>query len=199
MKSDDLKLAWQSQGRQLDADSLLKEMQRNDQQFTRLIFARDAREIGVALVLLPLWVFLGTYLSLPWTWYLAIPAMLWIIGFMLFQRRRNRRQPSEPESLRARVQTMLQEVDHQIWLLRNVFWWYLLPPSIAIFAFFVQIAWEKGANPLLPILVVTALYGFLYWLNQLAVRVQLIPRRQELEALLASLAEETPAPESIGH
>ena len=46
---------------------------------------------------------------------------------------------------------------------------------------------EMGA---ISILTYGFTYGFVYWINQRTVRVQLAPRRQELETLLASLNED---------
>ena len=86
-----------------------------------------------SLLLVPLWLYLGVKLSLPWTWYLMVPALLWVAGYMLADRMRHKRQPPEPgEPLRQRVESSLAQVEHQIWLLRNVLWWYLLPMALAI-------------------------------------------------------------------
>src|SRR5262245_25454936 len=94
MKFDELQKAWQSEGAQarltVDADLLLKEVQRNHRLFAATIFCRDAREIGVALVLIPIWILLGIHWTLPWTWYLCVPALLWIAGFMYADRKRQR-------------------------------------------------------------------------------------------------------------
>ena len=71
-----------------------------------------------------------------------MPAITWVIGFILVDRIRHKQQPSEPgEPLLDCVKVSLTQVEHQIWLLRNVFWWYLLPFTIAILAFFAQLAW----------------------------------------------------------
>ena len=55
MNFEDLQKAWQSQdtGTKLiiDADVLLKEVQRNQQHFRATIFWRDVREVGVAFFL----------------------------------------------------------------------------------------------------------------------------------------------------
>ena len=81
--------------------------------------------------------------SLPWTWYLAVPAMLWIAGFMAADRMRHRRNPPEPgEPLRDCAERSLEEVKHQIWRLRNILWWYLLPLVVAMLGFFGQLAWQ---------------------------------------------------------
>jgi hypothetical protein len=205
MNPDNFQQAWQAQPSQtrltIDAELLLKEVRRNQRQFTATIFWRDVREVGLAVLMVPLWLYLGVKLSLPWTWYLTVPALVWIAGFMLTDRMRHKRQPPEPgEPLRQRVESSLAQVKHQIWLLRNVFWWGLLPPALSILAFFGQIAWEIRAGGWLAALVVAlvvlvgvVVFGAVYRLNQDAVRSELEPRREELEALLASLKDETPA------
>ena len=128
--------------------------------------------------MLPLWFYLGHRFNLPWSWYLGIPAITWLIVFILVDRYRHKQPPSKSgESLVDCVQASLAQVEHQIWLLRNVFWWYLLPCTIAIMAFFMQIAWCGSsalwmfALAVVPIVLLLALlYGFVYYLNQRAVR-----------------------------
>jgi ABC-type transport system involved in cytochrome bd biosynthesis fused ATPase/permease subunit len=85
-------------------------------------------------------------------------------------------------------------------LLRNVFWRYLLPFGAAMLAFVGHVAWlgRSGGwlTALVMAVVVAVAVGILaavYWLNQKAVRSELEPRRQELEVLLTSLSDETPA------
>jgi len=139
MGSDVYQQAWQAQARQtrvtVDANLLLKEVQRNQRDFRAIIFRRDFLEVGVALVMLPYWFYAGAVHSLPWTWYLTVPALIWIIGFFLIDRMRHRQTASEPGNpLLESVKDSLTQVEHQIWLLRNVFWWYLLPPTISISA-----------------------------------------------------------------
>lgn len=207
MSSDKYQAAWQAQASQtrltLHAGLLRGEVLRNRRTFRTTILMRDIREIGVALVMIPVWFYLGIAHSSPWTWWLGVPALLWVAGFMLAYRRRRPHQPSAPdEPLVHCVKTSLAEVEDQIWLLRNVFWWYLLPPSIAITAFFAHVTMQapihtpfdmlgRAGTFLLLSAFLAAIYGFIYWLNQRAVRKQLEPRRQELLMMLASLEEET--------
>ena len=203
MDPDNFKQAWRTQASQtrltIDAELLLKEVRRNQRYFTATIFWRDVREVGTSVLMVPLWIYLGVKHSSPWTWYLTVPALLWIAGYMLADRRRHKRQPPEPgEALWQHVKTSLAQVEHQIWLLRNVFWWYLLPLALSILAFFGQVSWQEragGWGPALGVLSVVALGGIvfagIYWLNQYAVRSELEPRRRELEALLMSLNDET--------
>jgi len=205
MDPDNLKQAWQTQSAQtrmtIDAEVLLKEVQRNQWHFTATIFWRDVREVGLAILMMPLWFYLGVKLSLPWTWYLTVPALAWIAGFMLADRMLHKRQPPEPdEPLRQRVETSLAQVEHQIWLLRNVLWWYLLPLALPILAYFGQSAWEARSGGWLAtltvavvVIVVVIVFTGIYRLNQNAIRSALEPRHQELEALLTSLKDETHA------
>ena len=202
MSGDSFQQAWQSQSRlTIDAEMLLKEVQRNQRQFTATIFWRDVREVGVALLLIAVWIYTGVRNSSPWTWYLAIPGLIWIAAFLLASRvRQRRRPPASGQPLRQGLESSLAEVEHQIWLLRNVFWWYLLPIALPALAFFGQSAWKERAGGWWTALALggaAAVAGIIlagvYWLNQKAVRAELEPRRQELEALLRSLQDEESA------
>lgn len=76
-----------------------------------------------------------------------VPVLVWIAAFMLADRMRHKRQPPAlGEPLRQRVESSLTQVEHQIWLLRNVLWWYLLPPALSILAFFGQVAWQARSG-----------------------------------------------------
>jgi hypothetical protein len=158
-----------------------------------MIFWRDFREVGIAMLLLPVWFYLGAMISLPWTWYLTVPVLVWMAGFLLVYRQRHMPR-SEPDGPLLRcVEDSLTEVEAQIWLLRNVFWWYLLPPSISITAFLVHLGWLSRARGWLPaagtVVMLASVYAVLYFANQYAVRSQLEPRRQELLTLLAGLKD----------
>jgi hypothetical protein len=205
MDPDILKKAWNTQSSQsrltVDVDQLLRDLQRQEQCFTAKIFWRDSREVGVALLMVPLWCYLGVKLSLHWTWYLMVPAMLWIALYMLVDRMRQKRQLPEPgDSLRCHAESLLAQVEHQVSLLRSVLWWYLLPLGLSALPFFSQIAWQErsagwptalGAS--LTVAVMVLAFAFIYWLNQCSVRTELEPRRRELQTLLMSLKDETPA------
>jgi CubicO group peptidase (beta-lactamase class C family) len=201
---DEYQQAWQAQSSQarvtVDANVLLKEVQRSQQNFRAMIFWRDFREVAVALLLLPIWFLMGYTLSLPWSWYLTVPAIIWGGGFILVNRKLHPQGPGEADKpLRESVKESLTQVEHQIWLLRNVFWWYLLPFALPILAFFAQVAWSlrfAGRLEALSFFVILAgsvfaMYSFIYYLNQRAVRVELEPRREELFTLLASLGDES--------
>ena len=204
MNPDEFKQAWQMQSSHtrltIDAELLLKEVRHNQQYFTAMIFWRDVREVGVALLLVPVWLYLGAKQSLPWTWYLAVPALLWVAGYMLVDRvRYNSQRPETGEPLRQCVQSSLAQVEQQIRLLRTVFWWALLPFTLAILPFLGQVAWQERSGGWWMALalsevvaLVVIVLGGVYWVNQYAVRCGLEPRRRELQTLLMSLDDETP-------
>ena len=203
---DNFQQAWHAASSQtritIDAALLRNVVQRSQRDFRATILNRDTLEIGVGLLLLPYWIYQGIVSSLPWTWWLGVPAIIWVIGFFLVDRRLHPQTPSEPgEPLVNCVKNSLSQVEHQIWLLRNILWWYLLPFAIAILAFFAQVSWQTGMKTgdwlaalgfaAFLFVFVFALYYRINYINQRAVRKQLEPRRQELLALLASLSDDT--------
>lgn len=202
MSLDKYQKAWESESSQVNAtfdpDRLSREVEQSQKSFQSTILWRDVREIGTSLVMIPIWLALGSSMSLPWTWYLTIPAMLWIAGFMFVDRKLHRQSTSVPgESVLTGARKSLAQVEHQIWLLRNVFWWYLLPPSISIMAFFVQVAWttsdgwlEFGLFAGFLGLFLFLVYGWIYRLNQSAVRDQLEPRRDDLQKIISYLEDD---------
>ncbi len=203
MAPDEFQQAWQAQASRtrvtIDADLLRQEVQRDQQDFRAKIFYRDFGEVGVALMLIPIWITLGVMTESTWSWYLTVPVLIWMAGFMLVYRRRHRQEPAEPdEPLLQCIQRSITEVEDQVWLLRNVFWWYLLPPSVSILIFFAHVSWQSRVGGWLFALIfflfmagfLIGLYTWIYFLNQRAVRLQLIPKREELLTLQASLQEE---------
>ena len=204
MNFEDMQKAWQAQPAQATAainpELLLREVRRNQRHFQSLIFWRDAREVGVATLL-------GIYFTgrgwhdHRWTDELLALVCFGIGAFMLADRWRQRGQrPVANDPLKACVTQSLREVTHQIWLLKNVLWWYLLPLGVALSIDILvprTPTWRTETAALQDIGIVVIMFslsfGFVYWLNQYAVRKQLAPRRRELAELLASL-EGSPAP-----
>ena len=200
MNFDDLQKAWKTQDAgprvTIDADLLLKEVRRNQRHFWMTLFWRDVREVGVAFLLALFFLHQGIRCQ-NWTFCLLALACFGVGAFMVADRLHQRRtQPAPEDSLKACIEISLHQVNHQIWLLRNVFWWYLLPIAaplgISVFASLWH-ARRLGYSALigggLYALIVVLLYWGIYWFNQFAVRKTLDPRRQELEALLAGFDE----------
>jgi len=193
MNFEDFQKSWQSQDAakkiSINADVLLNEVRRNQQQFRTTIFLRDFREVGVAAVLITVFIYMGWH---NWTNYLVAAACFFVGGYILFDRwRRRGNSPELGGTLKDCVATSLAEVRHQVWLLENIVWWYLLPLGVPVVFSMCWPTLQSGKPALAklafllgPVGVVALVYWFLYWLNQYAVKKTLRPRQQELEELL---------------
>ena len=199
MDPDPIKPTWQAQPQPaIDGERLLAEVRRDQRSFAATLFWRDVREVGLSLLMIPLWVYLGAALALPWTWYLMLPVLVWFPGFLLADRVRHPRRPPDPgEPLVRCVEESLAQVEHQIWLLRNVGWWGVLPFAVPAAAFLGHVYWLSAAGGWLAAVamggvaaVVGVILAWVYRLNQVAVRDVLEPRRRELQALLAGLGDQ---------
>lgn len=199
MTFEDMQKAWRSQGGppkvNLNANLVLKEVQRNKEYFEATVFWRDVREVGVALLMAGFFIYMADRTD-PWPNVVLVLACLWMAGFMLRDRwAQRKKQPLPGDPLRTCIKASLQQVNHQIWLLKGVLWWYLLPPTLGLafgLAHGVRRMQSAGVpvgwlGPGMFIGIVAVVVGGVYWLNQYTVKEGLIPRRRELEELLASL------------
>ncbi len=206
MNFEDLQKVWQCQHASAklsinaDTDVLLKEIRRNQQLWAAINFWGAVLEIGGE--------FLGTlYFSYQglrhanWTpfrlpdWDSLLVAFACAgVGtfrtFMLVDRFvQRRKQTTANDPLKACIEASLNEVNHEIWLQRNVFWWCWLPFTTALAVSFGYASLRFHTPKFLAFLVlfVIPLAWWGYRLSQFVVRKSLEPRRQELEALLTSL------------
>lgn len=199
MNFEEIQKNWQNQPEPesitVNTDIMLKEVQRNKQYFDAMIFWRDFREIGIAFVMTFVLIFMAIndqYLLL------LCPAIscIFVSAFMTIDRiqfKKKTLNDKSESSLAECIYASLAHVNHQIWLLKNVAWWYLLPFAIGISIPFFEGAWQlRGSDMLMSFLIKTfgfviILYIGIYYLNQYAVRKELQPRKEELQALLESI------------
>jgi CubicO group peptidase (beta-lactamase class C family) len=205
MNFEDLQKAWQSQNAgakvTINADLLMKEVRRNQRRFRATIFWRDVREVGVAFWLT--WYFTRRGLRTDaWTDCLVGLACFGVGAFMVVDRLLQRRKQAVANtSLVSCLETSLHQVNHQIWLLKNIFWWYLLPLSAALGVSVAVSGWQTRqhtsqlAGWCVYVVICTLLNWFIYWLNQAAVKKSLTPRKHELETLLAETGNPVDQPE----
>jgi len=168
MNFDDMQKAWQSQDpgakMTIDVDALLKEVRRNHQQFAATIFLRDVREVSVCALMMLFFLAWGLWWQW-WSFYLLPFCCFFVGAFFLVDRRiQNRRQPLKSESLRACVENSLAQVDHQIWLLKNIFWWYLLPVLIGVGAVAATVVWHGRTAGMKTMMGLAAVYVVVYGL-----------------------------------
>jgi Na+/proline symporter len=207
MNFEDLQKMWQAQDAgakvTINADVLLKEVRRNQQQFWATIFWRDVREVGVAFLLTLFFSYHGLRHH-DWTDFLVGFACFGVGSFMVIDRLLQRKKrPAQNDSIKACVQCSLHQVNRQILLLKNVFWWYLLPIALALEISICVSAWHSRNNLVValygfiaPTLIVVLIYWGIYRLNQFAVHKSLEPRKRELEALLSDTGEPVPPTET---
>lgn len=203
MNFEQLQNQWQQQNKEdtmiIDMGVLLKEVQRNKKQFDSMIFWRDVREAGGSLVMMVVFTVGAIYAN---DISLLFPALacLFVAAFMIIKRMRFKKEhPCSDNSatLSQCIRNSLANVNYQIWLLKNVFWWYLLPFILGISIFWIWVGWVARSSNI-ALLFIAGCFIFLfvtYWgvyrLNQKAVAKELQPRKDELESLLNSISNST--------
>lgn len=198
MSFDELRAAWQSQNPApqvtIDVELLLQEVRRNQRQLESRLFWRDATEISVAVVLTVSFLWLAARFGL-WSMYMCSLSCVFVGTFMAVDRAIQRaRRPSADATLQDCIEASLMQVRHQIWLLTNIFWWYLLPAGIGLFSAIGSFAGRaRNTSPfhLLALAGYASICVLIFWvvyrINMRAVQRGFEPRRAELESLLASL------------
>ena len=216
MNLEELQHAWENQPspydllRIKDPETLVKRFQEKSKGFTLLIYWRDIREsvVAFAVAVFFFWTIAGTSLLIAG---ITAACMSFVGVFIIVDRVvQRRKQPEASESILNNIRAALVEVEHQIWLLRNVIWWYLGPIYIATIVYMytaltLPLPWSEVPWSEMPqfdslftlvfvggvfVFVAAVIAGgnvFLYVVNQRAVRDDLEPRRAELVELLESL------------
>jgi hypothetical protein len=199
MSFEDIQQQWQHQNQRphpkVDADLLLQEVRRNQRSFQAAIFWRDFREVVAAVFVVIFFILRGR----DWTHHLLAVAGAGVGIFILVDRLRQRlHRPSQDENLKIFVEQSLQQWKHQIWLLKNVIWWYLLPITLPLLISF-SVGASNVPQAARQCSFTLLLMGFIYWLNRNVVKKYLIPRSLELEKLLAGISETGGENESASH
>jgi len=200
MTFDELQKTWQSPDSNpsltINSEILLREVRSNKEHFQSTVFWRDIREGGIAFVLFIFFLYHGLKMNV-WSLVLLALSCLFITVFLVVDRvSQIRKAPSHNETLTNCIESSLFQVEHQIWLLKNVFWWYLLPFLLGMVVFWGQIAWNmRSAGPdfwwshLKGISIGVLICWGVYHLNQWAVRKFLQPRREEIQEMLSQLKD----------
>jgi len=203
MDFDELQKVWKQvqDGSKLviDTDILTKEVKRNKKAFESAIFRRDALEITAGIIIAGVFLFgavkFGHNLLMTGSLILMAAYGLYVaIFFPVDHALQRRKAPRPSESLSDCIEESLIQVNHQIWLLKNVIWWYLLPCAVPAALYFIVVYWVKASHDWVSvilfsvsIIIVILVCWWAYRFNQSGVKKHLIPRKEELEQLLASL------------
>jgi len=194
MELESLKKAWQHRTvgafPEWPIVELVSSIQAKLKRFNRIIFWRDVREIGLALVLI---LFFG---RLIWTARSVMSRMgagVIIAGLILviakLLRARLKKRKGKPEAnIKEFFSAERDGIDAQIRLLRSVPWWYLGPLIFGVNVFFVGARGLSLAS-FVYLIATLILAAFIYRLNLMAVKKQLQPLREELNRLLHDLED----------
>ena len=205
---DNFQQAWQAQSSQtkvsIDADVLLQVVQRYQQSFRAVVQSSDYWGIGIAILMIPVWFYMGVSDSVPWTWYLTVPVLVWWVVFPIMYRIRHPLKPAQPdEPLVHCVERSLTEVDQQIWFHSKSFWWSASPLFVSVVTFAFHSAWLRsdGWLDLLSnmdsVVFFLACFSFLHFLSEKCGCEKYEPRRRELLTLLKSLQDETTSEDAL--
>lgn len=194
MKLDDFKVPWQRQQHDFDqqVDHVIKAVRSRMTWFDRVIWLRDLRESAVAVLLM---VWLSYEFLRHGEWLAKAGALMGILSCamivtILNWARLTGRAAGPGQPLQQYCTSELERVDRQIWLLRNVNWWYTGPLYVSLAMLLL------GANSA-PRAIVGSLTlllpvgWFIYWINQRAVRFDLVPLRDELASAMEVTDDQT--------
>lgn len=205
MNFEDLQHQWKQEGADvrlpIRSDLLLREIRRNQAAFYKEILWRDFREFFTSFLCGGLFVFFGY--RLDWSFFVSAAGMVYLAAFfVLYRRFCSVKAPVEHASLRDSVEDSLRELELQIGLSRNVFWWYLLWPSMGLVFPLLKLGFMQPTLSEVPPVVWMTLFLFIlvsagvYWANRYQIRKVLLPRRQELGDWLENLGGPSPSIET---
>ena len=142
--------------------------------FDRTIKHRNWRESGGAALVTVFFAFIAWQSpnALARAGNLVVAASgLWII-FSMLRHGREAPSPAADRTLADFQQALLRKYDHQIRLLKNVKYWYLLPLYVGLLLASAGIVMARTAQgqpawpQLIAMAVYTAVFGFVWWLNE---------------------------------
>ncbi|HOZ49982.1 MAG TPA: hypothetical protein PLO37_03540 [Candidatus Hydrogenedentes bacterium] len=202
MNLDKLRERWQALDASLtpnaDADDVTAACRGRASEFRTKMLVSDILEIGTGLVMAWVWAFPFTRLFAGHKplMYLGAAAILFVCAFLVGARvLRHRNAKPEFASVSDELRRHLYAVNQQIWLLRNLIWWYLLPAAFAILTVLIAVVLEAEKAHVNRVLINEAMYipcclllfvGIYYW-NQRAVRKDLLPLKKEVERILLDM------------
>ncbi len=198
MSFEDLQSKWQSHDHcmplRIDPSLLLNEVRRSHRAMEVELWQRDFTEMVAATIVTIAFTCFAIVLR-EWTLFVCAIGGLYVGLFFVFDRiKQARRRSAAEQTLLSIIEASLIQVNHQIWLLKNVFWWGLLPLIPGLVAFLGSAAWQSRHEGIVGQIIIAvvgiicvATFWYIYRLNLREVRINLEPRRAELEALKASL------------
>lgn len=202
MNLEELKDVWQSQNTRntVHAVLLLEAIRRKTRHYNRVLVIRNFREGWGTIIAALLLIFNTTSDAesqlqlLPW-----YSAMAILFGIGLYRVIDNTMQKKKTslnnDSVTSFIISSLSEIEHRIWLLTNIFWWWVLPILVGCALIVFQIILLVGLqDPVSMVRKLSVGVGIgvvvvcaVYWGNLWTARKYWLPRKAELEEIYKSL------------
>jgi hypothetical protein len=193
MNEQDLKNIWQSSGNQdrvqFDKTKLIADLELNLNQLKKSIRHRDWREIGVAIMMIPLFGFTAYKIPFMLSKVGAIIIVGWcmlLIVRLVMAKKNKVIMPTESYInylLKSRAYLQAQKE-----LLDTVLYWYILPSVTGVLLFFMGFGLST-AQRIIFSGVTLGLGIFTYLLNKHAVRKGILPRLHRIDDIIKNLKE----------
>lgn len=211
MLEQELKNIWKSSSQveqiKFDLSRLVIDLDSKMKRIEKVIRGRDLREIGAALIVVPLFGYLAYEVPYPIARVAAILTVIWafyvIYKFRSVQKKRIKEDLSL--SFRQQLENQKSNMMDQHRLLDTVLYWYVLPPYILNMAFVwglgypFDLEWSGSLIDHLPmsmtdkisLTIGLAIFNaFVVWLNKRAVRKTLNPLIADIERVQEQLEKE---------
>ena len=199
MNAEELSNCWRNQkfDTQLNSEAQLKEARKRAAKFRKTILMRDTREVIACLFVASVFI----YSAIPQPVLAAIGSYfvafisVGVGSFFLVDRLRERAKHREfEETPLTELKASLDAVEHQIWLLQKVSWWYLGPFAIGLTAWSIMLGLSAPLPVWVFVLITLFVVGPVFYgiahLNQKAVSKSLIPERDEIKRLMKQWEED---------
>ncbi|MBL6764245.1 MAG: beta-lactamase family protein [Verrucomicrobiae bacterium] len=202
MLFEDLEIIWRDKGAQpthtIDDEALRRIVADRAHSYRRKILWRDIFEIGmdvfvvVMLIAVGLWAEWrsgGGHLRVISPMLVTAIGYAFVATFRFASRQRQKgREKLFDDSIRGNLERLVSNADYQIRLKSWFAWWYLVPliPGYML----ITRSTTEGAPVLARWIfggLMCLLFWFMDWGNKRQLRTELVPQKEELEALLAGL------------
>ena len=201
MKLDELREAWKSQDTRTTVRTvlLLESIRKRQRRHNRFIWLRNIRE-GWGTILAAVFFACSVESDVEsrlqlWPFYFAMAILFGIGAFRVIDNQRQKRRAAQYEdSSLSFVERSLQNINHRIWLLENIIWWWILPVAVGGILLIAQVImlvglheptlfWKLGLAVGIGLVVLC----IVHWGNRWTARKYWGPRKTELEDIVSAL------------
>jgi hypothetical protein len=191
---DELRELWNSQpsAATTTGEDLMQMVEARTKKFDRRVRARNLREIIASVIGggVLAWTMLGSHDPWKITGGVVMEIGLAVIIYVLLRYGKTGSEPDTSGTLRDYTRSLIEKYDRQIRLLKTAKYWYLLPMYLGIVIMLVGSvlghvrAGTLGPKVFLWPVILTAFFGFTWWLNEVYAVGKLERCRAKTEEML---------------